>query len=85
MSSRRNRSPDQQPPADYVPYGGRKPYMVADDLDELRGPTLGTVRLPHHLDWSGDPEYDLDSPAQLACMYQTVLMRPRPSTTCVHG
>ena len=62
-----------RPPADYVPYGDRKPYVVADSLAELRGPTSGTVSLPHHLDWSGNPEYVLDRPSRLVSMYTTVL------------
>jgi hypothetical protein len=44
-----------RPPADYVPYGDRKPHTVT----ALHGPTGGTISLPHHLDWSGHPEYDL--------------------------
>jgi hypothetical protein len=72
-SSRRKASPPPRPPADYIPYGERKPYVVADDLGELRGPTAGTVTLPHHLDWSGSPDYDLGKPARLASMYETVL------------
>ncbi len=62
-----------RPPVDYVPYGDRKPYVVADALEGLRGPTGGVVRLPHHLDWSGNPVYDLDRPARRASMYKTVL------------
>ena len=27
-------------------YGARKPYVVADRLDDLHGPTAGTVELP---------------------------------------
>jgi hypothetical protein len=54
-------------------YGDRKPYIVADDLGDLRGPTEGTVTLPHHLDWSGRPTYDLDRPSRLASMYKAVL------------
>lgn len=61
------------PPPDYVPYGDRKPYVVADTLAALRGPTRGVVTLPHHLDWSGHAEYDLSRPARLAAMYKTVL------------
>ncbi len=61
------------PPDDYRPYSARKPYVVADSLDALRGPTLGTVRLPQHLDWSGNPTYDLTRPARLASLYKTVL------------
>jgi len=54
-------------------YGARKPYVVADRLDDLHGPTAGTVELPAHLDWSGNARYDLDKPARLASMYRTVL------------
>lgn len=57
----------------YIPYGDRRPYVVADTLAGLHGPTRGTVVLPHHLDWSGNAEYVLDRPARLAAMYRTVL------------
>ncbi|WP_327022943.1 hypothetical protein [Micromonospora sp. NBC_01739] len=70
-ASRRKTSP--QPPADYRPYGYRKPYVVAETLAALRGPTEGTVTLPRHLDWSGQPEYDLNRSARLASMYKVVL------------
>lgn len=72
-NSNRRKTSQPRPPADYVPYGERKPYVVADDLDELHGPTSGTVELPHHLDWSGRPIYSLDRPARLASMYEVVL------------
>jgi hypothetical protein len=62
-----------RPPADYSTYGNRKPYMVAESLSELRGPTEDTVTLPQHLDWSGNSTYDLSKPARLASMYRTVL------------
>jgi hypothetical protein len=67
------RSGVAQPSATPSAYGGRKPYVVADDLASLRGPTEGTVALPHHLDWSGRPTYDLGRPARLASMYKAVL------------
>jgi hypothetical protein len=54
-------------------YGARKPYVVAACLDELCGPTAGTITLPAHLDWSGNATYDLGRPARLASMYRTVL------------
>lgn len=60
-------------PADYRPYGDRKPYAVPDTLAALTGPTEGVVTLPHHLDWSGNAEYDLGRPARLASMYKVVL------------
>lgn len=62
-----------QPPADYRPYGDRKPYVVAGALATLNGPTEGTIALPHHLDWSGHAEYDLSRPGRLAGMYKVVL------------
>lgn len=57
----------------YVSYGDRKPYVVAERLEELSGPTDGTVTLPAHLDWSGNATYDLGKPARLASMYRSVL------------
>ena len=69
--NRRRTSP--QPPADYRPYGDRKPYVVAETLADLHGPTAGTVTLPRHLDWSGHAEYDLNRTARLASMYKVVL------------
>lgn len=47
--------------------------MVADTLDDLQGPTAGTVTLPHHLDWSGHANYDLNKAPRLASMYKAVL------------
>ncbi|MFY1625351.1 hypothetical protein ACN268_19435 [Micromonospora sp. WMMD735] len=69
--SRRKTPP--QPPSDYRPYGDRKPYVVADALTALTGPTAGVVTLPRHLDWSGHAEYDLGRPARLSSMYKVVL------------
>jgi hypothetical protein len=60
-------------PADFVPYSERRPYVVADHLWELRGPSSGVVRLPILLDWSGTPEKNLDQPGVLASVYETVL------------
>jgi hypothetical protein len=71
---RRKPAPEPSPlPVAYSSYGDRKPYVVAESLDDLRGPTEGTVILPKHLDWSGDASYDLDRPARLASLYRTVL------------
>lgn len=65
--------PGPRPPADYVPYGERKPYTVANSLDDLCGPTSGIVTLPHHIDWSGSPNKNLDIPGMLGVVYETVL------------
>ncbi|WFE27146.1 hypothetical protein O7623_28510 [Solwaraspora sp. WMMD791] len=72
-SNRSRRKTAAQPPADYRPYGDRKPYIVADALAMLTGPTAGVVTLPRHMDWSGNAEYDLSRPARLASMYKVVL------------
>jgi hypothetical protein len=64
-------------PTQYASYGDRKPYVVAQRLDDLRGPTTGTVSLPAHLDWSGNASYDLDKPTRLASLYRTVLNEAR--------
>jgi hypothetical protein len=74
-ASRRKPAPvaPPEPPAAARGYGDRKPYVVADDLGDLRGPTHGMVTLPHHLDWSGRASYDLDRPTRRASMYKVVL------------
>ena len=51
-----------------------RPYVLPDRLGELAGPTSGVVRLPGHLDWSGNAVYDLDSPGRIVDLYRTVLM-----------
>jgi hypothetical protein len=60
-------------PAGPTSYGDRKPYVAVESLADLCGPTAGQVSLPLHLDWSGNPSYDLDNPKRLASMYRTVL------------
>ncbi len=57
----------------YGTYADRRHYEVATDLDDLRGPTTGIVRLPIHLDWSGSPDHDLDAESGLRSMYSQVL------------
>ncbi|MEV6487104.1 hypothetical protein AB0M20_00495 [Actinoplanes sp. NPDC051633] len=65
--------PESRPPPGYLSYSERKPYVVADTLTTLSGPTRGVVTLPSHLDWSGDAVYDLSRPGCLASMYRVVL------------
>jgi hypothetical protein len=57
-----------------------RPYVLPDRLDELTGPTSGVVRLPEHLDWSGNAVYDLDSPGRIVDLYRTVLMEAADRT-----
>jgi hypothetical protein len=47
--------------------------VVVPDLDDLRGWTSGIAELPHRLFWQPNRRVDLDHPAQLAWMYETVL------------
>ena len=54
-------------------YADQPPYLTTDSLDELQGPTTGTVNLDQRLDWSGRARYDLTNPRRLATMYETVL------------
>lgn len=54
-------------------YQDQRRYVVPTSLDELRGPTCGSVRLDPWLDWSRSPDYDLDDDGDLLVMYQTVL------------
>jgi hypothetical protein len=56
----------------YLARPGRHVVLVAD-LGELRGPTTGVVELPHRLFWQPNRRVDLDRPALLAWMYETVL------------
>jgi hypothetical protein len=48
--------------------------MVADDLDQLRGPLAGCHRLPQHLDSSARHLYDFADAQWRELAYRTVLM-----------
>jgi hypothetical protein len=50
-----------------------RPALVADSLDELHGPTTGTVELPHRLMWQADRRIDLDDAYERRWMYEMVL------------
>lgn len=50
-----------------------RPVVVVDDLGSLRGPVVGRVRLPLHLDASARAELDLADPARRRLLYETVL------------
>ncbi|WP_232344046.1 hypothetical protein [Actinoplanes awajinensis] len=57
-----------------------KPVVVADDLAMLNGRTSGVVTLPHHLDWSGAADYNLDSAGRIVDLYRTVLIEATKAT-----
>jgi len=50
-----------------------KPFFVADNLDDLRGPTRGTVVLPITIDWTPANTFDLSRPVRVRSMYAKVL------------
>lgn len=55
-------------------YGEHRPYVVPERLEELAGPTTGTISLPSRLDWSGAQRaYDLAVPAERNVLYERVI------------
>jgi hypothetical protein len=55
-----------------------KPYEIVDDLDELRGPTTGTVTLPVDVYWSGPFDtFDVGDEDDRALVYQAALSNGR--------
>jgi hypothetical protein len=74
VSTTRN---DRQARARYEARPGRRAVVVSE-LSELHGPTGGVVELSHRLFWQPDRRVNLDRPALLAWMYETVL---REATT----
>lgn len=51
--------------------------VVVDSLDELQGPTGGTVELPNRLLWQPDRTVDLDDAWTRGWMYALVLREAR--------
>lgn len=56
-----------------IRYSDVRPYVVADSLEELTGPTTGVVELPRRLDWSEQGTYNLDDIRELRVLYERVL------------
>lgn len=55
-------------------YATTRPYAPPPaDLEMLRGPQHGAVRLPKRLDWGPGRSYQLDVPRQRRAMYEVVL------------
>ena len=63
-----------------VPPGVRPSYWelrsiwVADSLDDLIGPSTGTVERSPHIEWSTRREVNLDDPMEIASWYASILM-----------
>ncbi|MFE9439179.1 hypothetical protein ACFYO2_09255 [Streptomyces sp. NPDC006602] len=54
-------------------YAAARIYALPESLDDLVGPTSGTVTLPRHIDWGPHYEYDLADEADLLLMYERVI------------
>ena len=54
-------------------YAAARIYALPDSLDELVGPTSGSVTLPRPIDWGPRYEYDLADEADLLLMYERVI------------
>lgn len=54
---------------------GRRPYAVRlpERLDDLRGPSAGTIVMPRHLAWPGMRECDVTDDATRRSMYGIIL------------
>jgi hypothetical protein len=63
------------------------PVAVPADLSCLRGPTSGTVTLPHRLYWSGTGgprTLDLTNPAERDLLYSIVLTEGTEADVCTY-
>lgn len=70
MSRTMNTAVDQSVP--YVP-----PFIVAEYLDDLRGPTTGKVVLPNRLLWNPSEPFDLVDDEDLRAVMRIVLREAR--------
>ncbi|MFI2430969.1 hypothetical protein [Streptomyces sp. NPDC018693] len=60
-------------------YAAARIYALPESLDELVGPTSGTVILPRHIDWGPHYEYDLADEADMLLMYERVIREAQTS------
>ena len=61
-------------PGSRLHFSDTKPYYAPQDLDELRGPTEGYIRLPHSVHWgSSNRLFCLTKHGSLRQAYQTLL------------
>jgi hypothetical protein len=57
-----------------------RPTFVPDSLNDLHGPTSGSVTLPLILDWTPLNTYDLESQSRTRRLYETVLSEATSET-----
>lgn len=55
-------------------YAQRRLYVVPARLDDLDGPVQGVLELPADLGWTGRRRYDLDDPADVAVLYERIIV-----------
>lgn len=55
------------------------PYDTPESLDDLHGPTSGTIGVRPHINTSPYPVYDLDSSSQRWSLYSAVVRDGLPS------
>lgn len=60
---------------DDIPYAPL--FVLPDSLDDLRGPTTGTVELPNRLLWNPSRPFDLSDDARLRSMIRIVIREAR--------
>ncbi|MDI1453141.1 hypothetical protein ACWDU8_05330 [Streptomyces sp. NPDC003388] len=61
------------PPSAYEMLREQYASRLPTSLEELAGPTAGTVDLPLHVVWSGRRSYGLSQPRSRMSLYRTVL------------
>ena len=73
-----------------ITYRDTKPFCVPASLDELTGPSTGTVHLPVRLSWApGNGSFSLDDDGERTTVYQCIIgegsdatSTATPSPTC---
>ncbi|MDX2592945.1 MULTISPECIES: hypothetical protein [Streptomyces] len=65
--------PSTSTPSAYTMLREQYASRLPTSLEELAGPTTGTVDLPLHVVWSGRRSYGLSQPRSRMSLYRTVL------------
>lgn len=60
-------------------YAANFPHQTPESLDDLHGPTSGTVTVGHHINTAPDPTYSLDSPARAWSFYSATVRDGTPT------
>ncbi|MYM20461.1 hypothetical protein GSY69_10920 [Brevibacterium sp. 5221] len=60
-------------------YAANFPHQTPDSLNDLHGPTAGSVTVGHHINTALDPTYSLDSPARARSFYSATVRDGTPA------